>query len=78
MTHVQHVYALTKTASGAPADALRGVVLNTLRDKPNVRRADVFDAARAEGLNVSDSVYQKVMKDLCTSKGNLWTLKTGA
>ena len=78
VTHVKNVYALTKAANGGPADALRGVLLNTLRDKPNVRRADVFDAARAEGLNVSDSVYQKVMKDLCTSKGNVWTLKLGA
>ncbi|KAL3132492.1 hypothetical protein ABBQ32_009040 [Trebouxia sp. C0010 RCD-2024] len=78
VTHVKNVYALTKAANGGPADALRGVLLNILRDKPNVRRADVFDAARAEGLNVSDSVYQKVMKDLCTSKGNVWTLKVGA
>lgn len=78
ITNVKQVYALTKAANGGPADALRGVLLNTFKDKPNVRRADVFDAARAEGLNVSDGVYQKVMKDLCVSKGNVWTLKTGA
>ena len=77
-THVKQVYALTKAATGGPADALRAVLLSILRERPNVRRADVFDAARAEGLNVSDSVYQKVMKDLCTSKGNVWTMKTGA
>ena len=78
VTHVKSVYALTKAANGGPADALRAVLLNTLKDKPNVRRTDVLDAARAEGLNVSDSVYQKVMKELCISKGNVWTLKTGA
>ena len=79
VTHVKNVYALSKAFNGGPADALRAVLLNTLRDKPNVRRTDVLDAARAEGLqNVSDTVYHKVMKDLCTSKGNVWTLKTGA
>jgi len=43
-----------------------------------VKRSEVFDSARAEGLNVSDGVYQKVVKELCTSRGNLWSLKTGA
>lgn len=79
VTHVKSVYALTKASNGGAADALRAVLFNILRDKPNIRRTDVLDAARAEGLqNVSDSVYHKVMKDLCTSKGNVWTLKTGA
>lgn len=78
VTSVKQIYVQTKVANGGPADALRGVLLDMLKDKPNVRRADVLDTARAEGVSVSDGVYQKVMKDMCTSRGNVWTLKAGA
>ena len=78
VTSVKAVYVQTKVANGGIADALRGVLLNLLKDKPGVKRSEVFDSARAEGLNVSDGVYQKVMKELCTSRGNLWSLKSGA
>ena len=78
VTRVQQVYVQTKVANGGQADALRGVILRLLTDKPNVRRADVMDTARAEDINVSDGTYQKVIKDLCTSRGNVWSLKSGA
>ena len=78
VTSVKQVYVQTRVAKGGLADALRGVLLNLLKDKPGVKRSEVFDSARAEGLNVSDGVYQKVMKELCTSRGNLWTLRNGA
>lgn len=78
VTSVKAVYVQTKVANGGIADALRSVLLNLLKDKPGVKRSEVFDSARAEGLNVPDGVYQKVMKELCTSRGNLWSLKSGA
>ena len=78
VTRVQQVYVQTKVASGGQADALRGVILRLLTDKANVRRGDVMETARAEDIIVSDGTYQKVMKDLCTSHGNLWSLKSGA
>ncbi len=78
ITAARQVYVQSRVANGGPADAFRGVLLNILKGKSGVRRAEVLDVARAEGVNVSDGVYQKVMKDLCTSKGNVWTLKTGA
>ena len=77
VTSVKQLY-LQKEVASEPANALRGVLVGLLKEKPNVRRADVMDAARAEGVNVSDGIYQKVMKDLCTSRGNIWTLKSGA
>ena len=76
---VKKVYFLKKvTASGGPADSLRGLLASLFQDKSGVRRAEVMDTARAEGLSISDSLYQKVIKDLCTSRGNIWSLKTGA
>ena len=78
VTRIQQVFVQTKVANGGQADALRGVILKLLTDKPSVRRADVLDTARAEDINVSDGTYQKVMKDLCTSRGNVWSLKSGA
>lgn len=77
VTSVKQLY-LQKEVASEPANALRGVLIGLLKEKPNVRRADVMDAARAEGVNISDGIYQKVMKDLCTSRGNIWTLKSGA
>lgn len=72
------VYFLKKVSNGGPADALRALLANLFEDKSGVRRAEVMDAARAEGLSISDSLYQKVIKELCVSRGNIWSLKTGS
>lgn len=31
--------------------------------------------APVQGINVSDSLYSKVVKELCNSRGAIWTLK---
>lgn len=71
------LYFLKNLSNGGPADALRALLARLFQDKSGVRRAEVMDSARAEGLNISDSLYQKVIKELCTSRGNIWSLKTG-
>jgi post-segregation antitoxin (ccd killing protein) len=52
-------------------------VVELLRERDYVRRNDVFDNAKALGLDISDSLYNRVMKELCGSNGNQWRLKTG-
>ena len=43
-----------------------------------LRRSDILEAARVRGLTaVSDQLYQKVVKELCCSRGSLWSLKPG-
>jgi hypothetical protein len=59
-------------------DALRSCVVDLLRERDFVRRTDVSDSAKVVNAEITDSLYNKVMKELCTSSGNQWRLKTGA
>lgn len=43
----------------------------------NVRKADVTETAKAEGLEVDESLYNKMVRAYCTSRGALWFLKAG-
>lgn len=64
---------------GNPAiDPLRTVVLQLLQEKESLRRGEVFAAAGAAHISVSDTTYSKVMKELCVSHGSVWTLKAGS
>ena len=76
---VRKLYFLRKvSADGGPADSLRALLASLFQEKAGVRRAEVMDSARAGNLTVSDSLYQRVIKDLCLSRGNIWSLKPGA
>ncbi|GAB4814270.1 hypothetical protein N2152v2_001316 [Parachlorella kessleri] len=57
-------------------DPLRDVVLELLGEKEAIRRSDVVEAAKAKGIQVSDALYSKVVKELCISRGSLWSLKS--
>lgn len=48
-----------------------------MQEREQVKRSDIMAAVQAAGLNVSDALYGKVVKDLCVSKGNLWSLRHG-
>ncbi len=65
-------------AGDAKLDALRGSVVELLRERDYVRRNDVFDNAKALSIEITDSLYNRVIKELCSSNGNQWRLKTGA
>ena len=61
---------------GDPAiDPLRLKILGLLYQQGGVvKRSDIIDA-RAGGSAPSQHTYTKVLSDLCTSKGSLWTIK---
>lgn len=44
-----------------------------------VKRSDVHAACFGElGLEIPQNVYSKIMKELATSKNNVWTFKKNA
>ena len=73
---IRQSYALRVT-NNPTTDPLRAVVLHLLEERETVKRSDVTDAAIARNINVSDAMYQRVMKELCTSRGSNWSIKTG-
>lgn len=73
---IRKTYALRQLGNPA-VDPLRTAVLELLKEKEQLKRGDVFEIAGLQGMTVSDALYQKVMKELCTSRGSTWVLKTG-
>lgn len=51
------------------------MVIELLKEQEQLRRSDIVEAAKAKGLAVSDTLYSKVVKELCTSRGSIWSLK---
>ncbi len=51
-------------------------MIELLHEREQLKRSDIVDAARQKDLTVSDTLYSKVVKELCTSRGALWSLKT--
>ena len=58
-------------------EPLREVVLDIFCAGGNteVRKADVSRAAQERDIAFQDSAYQRVMKELCRSRGGSWSLK---
>ena len=56
-------------------DDFRNLLLSMLREKESLRRAEIMEAARNAGMSVPDSLYSRVVKDICQSKGSNWSLK---
>eukprot|EP00887_Chlorella_sp_A99_P006149 scaffold22.g6149.t1 len=71
---IRRSYLLAKTGQSA-IDPLRGLVIELLQEKEHFKRAELLEAATAKGIPVSDSLYSKVVKDLCSSRGSIWSLK---
>lgn len=60
-------------------DPLRTVVLELLQEKEQLRRSDVVEAAAAKNISpMGDGPYQRVMKELCHSRGSIWFLKNSS
>lgn len=76
-TCIRHRYVLCSLENPS-IDPLRSLILEILQEKEQVRRAEVSTLAKAKGVPVSDPLYVKIMKDLCTSRGSVWTLRPGA
>lgn len=45
------------------------------QDSPNLRKAEVSSAAAAGGIPFEEKVYAKVMKELCTSRAGVWSMR---
>ncbi len=59
-------------------DAFRRVVLDLLADRDQFRKQEVLDQAKVLNVSVTDTVYSKVLKELCVNRNNTWSLKHGA
>jgi DNA-directed RNA polymerase-3 subunit RPC5 len=59
-----------------PIAACRDIVIELLKGQEQLRRSDIVEAAKQKGLSVSDTLYSKVVKELCTSRGSIWSLKS--
>lgn len=77
LTSLRRVYVLTKL-NNAALDPLRSLVIGLFEDKESLKRAEILQAAKTAGLTINDSLYNKVMRTMCESKGGQWSLKTGA
>ncbi len=55
---------------------MKGLFFYVLQDSQHLRRQEVSQAATAINIPFEEKVYSKVMKELCTSHGSVWTLKT--
>lgn len=73
---IKHAY--TRRLQGdSILDPLRSVVLDALVQHEVVKKGDVFDMASSRGVAVTDTMYIRVMKELCVSKGSSWCMKSG-
>lgn len=53
-------------------------MIGVLREKDGVKKTELKQLAAQKGIDMTDTLFTKVIKDLCTSKGAVWSLKTGA
>ncbi|KAG2720013.1 hypothetical protein I3760_02G016500 [Carya illinoinensis] len=80
-TNIHGLFVLKSSPEHPEYDPLRKVVIDLLRGgSPDVKlkKANVFQAAK-EVLkrDISINEYNKVMNDICVSKGSAWVLKSG-
>ncbi|GFH22143.1 uncharacterized protein HaLaN_19561, partial [Haematococcus lacustris] len=74
LTRIRRMFVLREVGK-ADLDPFRAVVIDLLSEKESFKRAEVTEKANAQGIPVTDSLYSKVVKDICASKGQLWFLK---
>ena len=74
IVHIRHHYVLVATGN-TESDPLRELIIDLLQIKELVKRTDILKEAKAQGLDISDSLYSKVVKELCQSRGGSWALR---
>ncbi|KAG1666688.1 hypothetical protein FOA52_013600 [Chlamydomonas sp. UWO 241] len=74
---IRRVYLLKQTGNAA-TDPFRVIVLDLLKEKETFKRAEVQEAAQLRNINVTETMYNRVIKDMCQSRGYQWLLKAGA
>ena len=74
--HVRNAY-VRQLKGDSILDPLRSIIVDILQENEVIKRSDVMDKANELGVAVTDNMYSRVMKELCTSKGALWSMKSG-
>ena len=74
--HVRNAY-VRQLKGDSILDPLRSIVVDILQEHDVIKRSDVMDKANELGVAVTDNMYSRVMKELCVSKGALWSMKSG-
>ena len=74
---MHRVYVVTKTGD-EKTDPLRKLVVELLEAKESFKRSEFNDLSRTNNMSFSESQYNKVVKDICESRGNTWHIKNGA
>lgn len=74
---MHRVYVLTKTGDDK-TDPLRKLVLELLEAKESFKRGEINDLARTNNMKFTPGQYDKVVKDICESRGNTWHIRSGA
>ncbi|KAE8008813.1 hypothetical protein FH972_005288 [Carpinus fangiana] len=76
--NINDFYVLKSSPEHPEYDPLRGIVIDLLRARSHVKKAEVFEAAKlALKRDITNNEYNKVMNDICVSKGSAWVLKSG-
>lgn len=61
------------------SDPFRKLVLELLQaTEDGIKKADVMGAAKLQDMEISEHLYNKVLKDLCVAHGALWNLRPGS
>jgi len=74
--HVRNAY-VRQLRGDSILDPLRSIIVDILQENEVIKRSDVMDKANELGVAVTDNMYSRVMKELCISKGALWSMKSG-
>ncbi|KAJ3014092.1 UNVERIFIED_CONTAM: hypothetical protein HDU68_000436 [Siphonaria sp. JEL0065] len=75
-TFVQGRYILKRL--GSSVDEFRDPVVELFHNKTSLKKGEITAACQtATGKNITQSTYAKIMKELATSSGPSWELKTG-
>ncbi|GMI76906.1 hypothetical protein like AT5G49530 [Hibiscus trionum] len=72
------LFVMRSSQENPEYDPLREVVINLLRVKEKLKKADVEAAALLSlKRKITNNEYNKVMSDFCEYRGNSWVLKSG-
>jgi DNA-directed RNA polymerase-3 subunit RPC5 len=76
-TFIRHSY-VARAGTTPACEGMRAAVLSLLKDKQQLKKGDIQQVFQTAGQKMSETQYQKVMKELCRNHGNTWSLKQGA
>lgn len=78
MVNIAYLRVLKQTGVQS-TDSVRNVIIELFKEKAQLKKIDITDACKAK-LNAlpASGIYTKVMQELATSRGSVWTFKTSS